>query len=59
MTNNKTYFIANWKMYGNASSLKSIKNVIKLSKLRKFSKAKIEFDIPKTPKVLAIGRSIA
>ena len=48
MTNNKTYFIANWKMYGNASSLKSIKNVIKLSKLRKFSKAKIIYCPPFT-----------
>ncbi len=48
MTNNKTYFIANWKMYGSTSSVKTIKNVIKLSKLRKLNKAKIIYCPPFT-----------
>ena len=39
MTNNKTYFIANWKMYGTTRSIKSLNNIIKLSKSSKYNKA--------------------
>ena len=42
------YFIANWKMYGNLNSLKSIKKVIKLSNKKKFKKAKIVYCPPYT-----------
>ena len=42
------YFIANWKMYGNLKSLNSIKNVIKISKNKKYSKAKIIYCPPYT-----------
>ena len=48
MTINNMYFIANWKMYGNLSSIKSINKVIRLSKLQKYSKAKIVYCPPNT-----------
>ena len=48
MTNNKIYFIANWKMYGNLSSIISVKKVIKLSKKLKYKKAKIIYCPPYT-----------
>ena len=35
MTNN-IYFIANWKMYGDTSSINSLNKIINLSKLKKF-----------------------
>ena len=41
MTNNNIYFIANWKMFGDLKSLKSLNNVIKLSKTKKYKKKKI------------------
>ena len=47
MTNN-IYFIANWKMYGSASSLKSLNKLINLSKLKKYNKAKIIYFPPFT-----------
>ena len=40
------YFIANWKMYGNLSSINTVKNVIKLSKNSRFKKAKIIYCPP-------------
>jgi len=42
------YFIANWKMYGNLKSVKSINNVIKLSKNIKYKKTKIIYCPPYT-----------
>ena len=48
MTINNMYFIANWKMYGNISSIKSINRVVGLTKLQKYSKAKIVYCPPYT-----------
>ncbi len=48
MTNNKMYFIANWKMYGKKSSIKTLNNVIKLSKISKYKKANIIYCPPYT-----------
>ena len=42
------YFIANWKMYGNLSSINTVKNVINLSKKTKFKKIKIIYCPPYT-----------
>ena len=42
------YFIANWKMYGNLSSINTVKNVINLSKKTKFQKIKIIYCPPYT-----------
>ena len=47
MTNN-IYFIANWKMYGNKSSLNSLNKLIILNKLKKYKKAKIIYFPPFT-----------
>ena len=48
MTNNNIYFVANWKMYGNSRSINTIKSIIKLSKVKKFNKAKIIYCPPYT-----------
>ena len=48
MTNNKTYFVANWKMHGSLNSVYSIKNVIKLSKKSKYKNTKIVYCPPYT-----------
>ncbi len=48
MTNNNMYFVANWKMYGNQSSISSINNVIKLTKDKKFRKIRIVYCPPFT-----------
>ena len=48
MTINNMYFIANWKMYGNLSSIKSINKVISLTKSQKYLKAKIVYCPPNT-----------
>jgi len=48
MTNKYKYFVANWKMFGETKNIKSISRVIELSKLRKFSKAKIVYCPPYT-----------
>ena len=48
MTINNMYFIANWKMHGNLSSIKSINSVVRLSKSRKYSKVKIIYCPPYT-----------
>ena len=47
MTNNM-FFIANWKMFGDFKSVNSIKKVIKLSKDKKYKKAKIIYCPPYT-----------
>ena len=48
MTNKIRYFIANWKMYGDLASLKSIKNVIKFSRFSISKKFKIIYCPPYT-----------
>ena len=48
MTNNKTYFVANWKMHGSLNSVNSIQNVIKLSKKAKFKNVRIVYCPPYT-----------
>ena len=48
MTNKIRYFIANWKMYGDLSSLNSIQRIIKFSKLNKSKKFKIVYCPPYT-----------
>ena len=45
---NKILFIANWKMFGDLNSVKSIKSVINLSKKKKYKKAKIIYCPPYT-----------
>tara|TARA_B100000676_G_scaffold103610_1_gene103455 strand:- start:13954 stop:14703 length:750 start_codon:yes stop_codon:yes gene_type:complete len=47
MTNNM-FFIANWKMFGDFKSVNSTKKVIKLSKNKKYKKAKIVYCPPYT-----------
>ena len=42
------YFIANWKMYGKKSSINTLNNVIKLSKISKYKKANIIYCPPYT-----------
>ena len=48
MTNNNTYFVANWKMYGNSSSIKHIAKVISISKINKYKKVRIIYCPPYT-----------
>ncbi len=48
MTNKYKYFVANWKMFGNIKTIKSINKVIRISKLRKFRRAKIIYCPPYT-----------
>ncbi len=48
MTNKLRYFIANWKMYGDLKSLKSIDKVIKFTKLNKKKKFKLVYCPPFT-----------
>ena len=45
---NKILFIANWKMFGDLKSVKSIESVINLSKKKKYKKAKIIYCPPYT-----------
>ena len=45
---NKILFIANWKMFGDLNSVKSIKSVINLSKKKKYKKVKIIYCPPYT-----------
>ena len=42
------YFIANWKMYGKNSSINTLNNVIKLSKISKYKNANIIYCPPYT-----------
>tara|TARA_B100000029_G_scaffold114123_1_gene106606 strand:+ start:2006 stop:2758 length:753 start_codon:yes stop_codon:yes gene_type:complete len=48
MTNKYRYFVANWKMFGNIKTIKSINKVVRISKLRKFRRAKIIYCPPYT-----------
>ena len=48
MTNNNIYFVANWKMNGDLSLIKRLKNVINLSNDKKFQKSKIVYCPPYT-----------
>jgi triosephosphate isomerase (TIM) len=48
MTNKYMYFIANWKMYGNLSSLKTLDKVIKFSKSKEFKKGRLIYCPPYT-----------
>ena len=48
MTNKYRYIVANWKMFGNIKTIKSINKVIRISKLRKFRRAKIIYCPPYT-----------
>ena len=41
MTNKYMYFVANWKMYGNLSSLNTLDKVIKFSKSKEIKGGKI------------------
>ncbi len=45
---NKILFIANWKMFGDLNSVKSIERVINLSKKKKYRRAKIIYCPPYT-----------
>ena len=48
MTNKFMYFIANWKMFGDIKSLKSLNKVIKFSKSNKINKGKLIYCPPYT-----------
>jgi triosephosphate isomerase len=48
MTNKYMYFIANWKMYGNLSSLNSLNKVIKFSKSKEIKKGRLIYCPPYT-----------
>ena len=45
---NKILFIANWKMFGDLNSVKSIESVINLTKKKNYKKAKINYCPPYT-----------
>ena len=48
MTNKYMYFIANWKMYGNLSSLNTLNKVIKFSKSREINRGRLIYCPPYT-----------
>jgi triosephosphate isomerase len=48
MTNKYMYFVANWKMYGDIKSLKSLNKVIKFSKSNKINKGRLIYCPPYT-----------
>jgi triosephosphate isomerase len=48
MTNKYMYFVANWKMYGNLSSLNTLNKVIKFSKSKEISKGRLIYCPPYT-----------
>ena len=48
MTNKYMYFVANWKMYGNLSSLNALDKVIKFSKSREIKKGRLIYCPPYT-----------
>jgi len=48
MTNKYMYFIANWKMYGNLSSLNALDKVIKFSKSKEINKGRLIYCPPYT-----------
>jgi triosephosphate isomerase len=48
MTNKYMYFVANWKMYGNLSSLNTLDKVIKFSKSKEINKGRLIYCPPYT-----------
>jgi triosephosphate isomerase len=48
MTNKFMYFVANWKMYGNLSSLNTLNKVIKFSKSKEINKGRLIYCPPHT-----------
>ena len=48
MTNKYIYFVANWKMYGNLSSLNTLNRVIKFSKSKEIKKGRLIYCPPYT-----------
>ena len=48
MTNKYMYFVANWKMYGNISSLNTLNRVIKFSKSKEINKGRLIYCPPYT-----------
>jgi len=48
MTNKFMYFVANWKMYGNLSSLNTLDKVIKFSKSKEIKKGRLIYCPPYT-----------
>ncbi len=48
MTNNNTYFVANWKMYGNIADINRSMSVIRLVNQKKYKKKKIIYCPPYT-----------
>ncbi len=48
MTNKFMYFVANWKMYGNLSSLNTLNKVIKFSKSKAINKGRLIYCPPNT-----------
>jgi len=48
MTNKYMYFIANWKMFGNLSSLNTLDKVIKFSKSKEIKKGRLIYCPPNT-----------
>jgi triosephosphate isomerase len=48
MTNKFMYFVANWKMYGNLSSLNTLDKVIKFSKSKEINKGRLIYCPPYT-----------
>ena len=48
MTNKYMYFIANWKMYGNLSSVNTLNKVIKFSKSKEINKGRLIYCPPYT-----------
>jgi triosephosphate isomerase (TIM) len=48
MTNKYMYFVANWKMYGNLSSLNALNKVIKFSKSKEIKKGRLIYCPPYT-----------
>ena len=48
MTNKYMYFVANWKMYGNSSSLKTLDKVIKFSKSKEIKGGRLIYCPPNT-----------
>jgi triosephosphate isomerase len=48
MTNKYMYFVANWKMYGNLSSLNTLDRVVKFSKSKEINKGRLIYCPPYT-----------
>ena len=48
MTNNKIYFIANWKMFGDLKSVNNLNKIVNLSKLKTFKNSEIVYCPPFT-----------